>query len=449
MSSLRIYSLLTILIFLASCGMDPVDDREDEILNMELATLLDQQGGSEGMSAFRLPQPEELDKIPQDPLNPLTEAKVKLGKFLYHETGLAVDPRNPVSMYTYSCASCHHAKAGFQASMQQGIGEGGIGFGQKGEERRKNENYIDLQVDVQPLRSPSTLNVAYQTNMLWNGQFGATGVNTGTEHLWTEFTPKETNKLGYEGVEIQAIAGLSVHRQDTDSALINGTVYKQWFDEAFSTIPQDKRYSKEFIGLAIAAYERTLLPTEAPFQRWLAGDKEAMNARQKKGAVLFFSKGNCVSCHKGPALNEMDFFALGMNDMEGNGTIRASSALPANKGRGDFTGEESDNYKFKVPQLYNLKDSPFYGHGGTFNSIREVVQYKNLANPENPKVPLSQLDDEFVPLGLSDEEVDLITEFISEALYDPNLQRFEPTELPSGLCFPNNDPQSKADMNCN
>jgi len=449
MSSLRIYSLLTILIFLASCGMDPVDDREDEILNMELATLLDQQGGSEGMSAFRLPQPEELDKIPQDPLNPLTEAKVKLGKFLYHETGLAVDPRNPVSMYTYSCASCHHAKAGFQASMQQGIAEGGIGFGQKGEERRKNENYIDLQVDVQPLRSPSTLNVAYQTNMLWNGQFGATGVNTGTEHLWTEFTPKETNKLGYEGVEIQAIAGLSVHRQDTDSALINGTVYKQWFDEAFSTIPQDKRYSKEFIGLAIAAYERTLLPTEAPFQRWLAGDKEAMNARQKKGAVLFFSKGNCVSCHKGPALNEMDFFALGMNDMEGNGTIRASSALPANKGRGDFTGEESDNYKFKVPQLYNLKDSPFYGHGGTFNSIREVVQYKNLANPENPKVPLSQLDDEFVPLGLSDEEVDLITEFISEALYDPNLQRFEPTELPSGLCFPNNDPQSKADMNCN
>ncbi len=449
MSSLRIYSLLTILIFLASCGMDPVDDREDEILNMELATLLDQQGGSEGMSAFRLPQSDELDKIPQDPLNPLTEAKVKLGKFLYHETGLAVDPRNPVSMYTYSCASCHHAKAGFQASMQQGIGEGGLGFGQKGEERRKNEDYIDLQVDVQPLRSPSTLNVAFQTNMLWNGQFGATGVNTGTEHLWTEFTPKETNELGYEGVEIQAIAGLSVHRQDTDSALINGTVYKQWFEEAFSTIPQDKRYSKEFIGLAIAAYERTLLPTEAPFQRWLAGDKEAMNARQKKGAVLFFSKGNCVSCHNGPALNEMDFFALGMNDMEGNGTIRASSALPANKGRGDFTGEESDNYKFKVPQLYNLKDSPFYGHGGTFNSIREVVQYKNLANSENPKVPLSQLDDEFVPLGLSDEEVDLITEFISEALYDPNLQRFEPTELPSGLCFPNNDPQSKADMNCN
>ena len=56
------------------------------------------------------------------------------------------------------------------------------------------------------------LNVAYQKVMLWNGQFGATSVNTGTESQWTADTPIETNFLGFEGLETQAIAGLGVHR---------------------------------------------------------------------------------------------------------------------------------------------------------------------------------------------------------------------------------------------
>ncbi|MEO0900401.1 MAG: cytochrome c peroxidase [Bacteroidota bacterium] len=445
----KYFSLILLgAIVLTSCTNDPVADKELAILNIELASILNQKGGEQGLSSFVMPESDELWKIPQDPLNPLTAEKVFLGKFLYHETGLGVVPRKEVGLHTYSCASCHHAKAGFQANMQQGIGEGGTGFGLSGEARTLSNLYQPEEIDVQPLRTPSALNVAFQTNMLWNGQFGATGVNKGTETRWLEGTPIATNHLGYEGVEIQAIAGLGVHRMDCDSTLVNTSSYKAWFDNAFANIPEQNRYTKETAGLAIAAFERTLLATESPFQQWLKGDKESMSNDELKGAILFFGKGNCGSCHKGPALNDMSFYALGMEDMNGGGTYNASSDNSANLGRGSFTGNAADDFKFKVPQLYNLKDSPFYGHGGTFNSIREVVEYKNIAQKENANVPSSQLASGFAPLGLTEQEIGFIIAFLENGLYDPNLARFEPVELPSGMCFPNADVQSKIDMSC-
>ena len=81
-------------------------------------------------------------------------------------------------------------------------------------------------------------------------------------------------------------------------------------------------------------------------------------------------------------------------------------------------------YAFKVPQLYNLVDAEFYGHGASFTRLRDVVQYKNLARPQNPVVPDSLLSERFVPLGLT------------------------PERLPSSQCFPNNDAQSRTDLRC-
>jgi cytochrome c peroxidase len=106
-------------------------------------------------------------------------------------------------------------------------------------------------------------------------------------------------------------------------------------------------------------------------------------------------------------------------------------------------------YKFKVPQLYNLKDSPFYGHGGTLRSIREVITYKNEAVPQKTTVPAAQLAEDFVPLGLTDQEIDALVAFIENALYDPNLDRYVPETLPTGQCFPNADPMSQEDLGCN
>jgi cytochrome c peroxidase len=425
-------------------------------LDTELQTIVVASSKGKGIDAYLLPESNEYSKIPQDPKNLITAEKVELGKLLFHETALGRDPKKDISAKTYSCASCHHVKAGFQACMPQGIGEGGVGFGVQGEKRAKNPLYKDDEIDVQPVRTPSALNIAYQTNILWNGQFGATHLNQNTQSSWTVGTPKEKNNLGFQGTEIQAIAGQDVHHLFISKAFIDEMpAYKEMFKKAFPSMDlSDNLQLKINTGLAIAAYERTLLATEAPFQQWLKGNYNAMTSNQKNGAKLFFGKANCTQCHNGPSLAAMNFYALGMNDLKnGNYGINNVVAITDNKaefkGRGGFTGKAEDMYKFKVPQLYNLINSPFYGHGASFTRIEDIIAYKNTAKPQNAKVPTSQLAAEFKPLNLSTEEMRLLTEFIKNGLTDRNLQRYVPQKLPSGLAFPNNDAQSKKDLGFN
>ena len=253
----------TVFLTFSSCKKDnPIDEAPS--IDQELTETLKGVSKSGGLAFFQLPSADDYNQIPQDPANPLTEAKVELGKFLYHETGIARNPRDIAGLGTYSCASCHFASAGFQAGRHQGIGEGGEGFGFNGESRDKSEAYNVLNVDVQPIRSPTTLNSAYQIAMLWNGQFGAKGINANTEYAWTAGTPKALNHLGFHGVETQAIAGLSVHRQLEDTSDVSDlSNYKALFDAAFPERPVAERYNRVAAGLAIAAYERTLLPNEA------------------------------------------------------------------------------------------------------------------------------------------------------------------------------------------
>jgi len=87
---------------------------------------------------------------------------------------LTINPENKISLENFSCASCHFASAGFQAGRFQGIGKSGMGFGRNGEGRIKGSLYPGSMINVQPIRSPSALNMAYQSAILWNGQFGAT-----------------------------------------------------------------------------------------------------------------------------------------------------------------------------------------------------------------------------------------------------------------------------------
>ncbi|HMQ47811.1 MAG TPA: cytochrome c peroxidase [Saprospiraceae bacterium] len=455
MPSLKITSVffLLVVILLQACISDDdssVPSPEKSELDQQLEQVLVENAPGNGLAHFRFPASEDFNRIPQDPKNWLSAEKVALGRLLFHETGLAIKPKQNAGLGTYSCASCHFASAGFQAGRFQGIGEGGTGFGVNGEGRDADATYSVNDLDVQPIRSPSAMNGAYQEVMLWNGQFGATGMNLGTENAWAPNTPIFNNYLGFQGLETQAIAGLTVHRLDMDTAWLESTGYKALFDAAFPDVPAEERYTKITSGLAIAAYERTLFANEAPFQAWLAGDYDAMSAAEKEGALLFFGKAGCNSCHTGPALNSMAFYALGMKDLFDcdEPTFLTAVDSPADLGRGGFTGRPEDNYKFKVPQLYNLKDSPFFGHGGTFRSVRDVVAYKNAAVAENPDVPAHYLASSFVSLGLTETEIDAITLFLENALYDPNLKRYVPESLPSGNCFPNNDALSRQQLGC-
>ncbi len=440
--------LLGLVTLICSC-QDDEDNQAitDTPLETELRETIVQATGS--LANVTMPESDDYIAIPGDPNNPITDEKVVLGKFLFHETEMALNPKYAVGNGTYSCASCHHVQAGFQSGLKQGIGDGGLGFGIQGEGRIKHPDYATDSLDVQPIRSPTALNVAFQEVMLWNGQFGATGVNSGTEAAWTPGTPKATNELGFQGVETQAIAGLGVHRLNVSPELVQNGPYKSYFDEAFSGIPVNERYTLINAGLAIAAYERTILANEAPFQKFLKGEAHDMSDDELQGGVVFYGKGKCYECHSGPGMNGLSFHALGMSDLTGNDFF-GSVDDATQRGRGGFTGNAADDYKFKTPQLYNLKDLEFFGHGGSFASVRAIIEYKNAAIAENPNVPSNQLAEEFEPLNLTQDEIDQLTLFIENALYDANLTRYVPEATPAGSeCFPNADSQSQQDLGCN
>lgn len=436
-------AFLLAVILLSGCELLARDEAAEIDVRLEEALLAASEASD--LSYYLLPESDDFRSIPQDPANPLTPAKVELGRLLFHDSGLAVDPRRPEQRGTWSCASCHHARAGFQAGVRQGIGEGGVGFGVHGEARLAATDFADEELDVQPIRSPSIMNSAYQEAQLWNGQFGATGVNADTRHRWTPGSPKEVNYLGFEGVETQSIAGLGVHRMGSLSTSILATdpVYRALWDEVFPGVTPNPIQA----GLAIAAYERTVLSNRAPFQRWLRGERKAMKIEEKEGALLFFGKAKCDACHSGPAMNSMTFHALGMADLAGPEVRFDPRDLPKPRGRGLFTLAPEDDYCFKTPQLYNLEDAVFLGHGASFSSVRAVIEYKNRAIPE-VALPADLLSPLFVPLGLTEDEVDALTAFVAGALRDPDLLRYEPSRVPSGSCIPMNDPVSRRDLGC-
>lgn len=405
---------------------------------------------------YLLPDSDDYNNIPQDPLNPLTDAKVKVGKLIYHDPAFATEGV-ALRAKTWSCASCHHARAGFKSGLIQGMGEGGEGFGVKGETRAWHNPDIGTQdADVQPVTSPAVLNVAYQDVMLWNGALGNASngiINVGIDpdRLMTEGTPKEANREGLSGIETQAIAGTGVHRILGFPPELEETDYYQMLLDAFPEFSRDELGKSS--TRAIAAFERTILSNKSPFQMWLRGDEFAMSQKEISGAEVFFGEGGCVACHQGPALSspvgatsDQVFFAVGFDDLDINDII-GEVADGVRLGRGGLTGDPADNYKFKIPQLYNLTDINVFGHGGSFSSVRKVVEYKNAGVAQND-ASTSNLDYRFVPLNLSSSQIDDLVEFLDVSLRDPDLVRYEPTELPSGLCVINNDETSRSELGC-
>jgi len=436
------FFVLTVGIF--SCTTDQLDMSE---IDLRLERALDNVSPSRTSKSFQLPETGDFSQFLQDSNNPMTPEKVALGKLLFFETGLAQDAVKDIGKETYSCGSCHVPQKGFMPGRVQGIADGGIGFGNAGEARSRFHLYEENEMDVQGARPLSLLNVGFMHNTSWSGQFGSGGINEGTEDKW--IGTAEVNNLGYAGLESQNIEGLHLHRMDASEENLRRLGYKAMYDEAFPNIASHERYSFVTTSFAISAYLRTLVPNEAPFQKWLKGDMHAMNELEKEGAILFFGKAGCVNCHQGPGLNNQKFYAIGVSDLHETG--EAFNTGPndiRNFGRGGFTDAAEDLYKFKVPQLYNLKNSPFYFHGSSKNSLRDVVEYFNKGIKENEKVPSQNISGFFHPLDLSFEEVSAVTSFLENSLYDPNLTRYMPEEVLSGNCFPNNDILSRVQMGC-
>lgn len=169
--------------------------------------------------------------------------------------------------------------------------------------------------------------------------------------------------------------------------------------------------------------------------------------------MVFFGAAKCGTCHNGPGLTDGGFHALGMPDMPGIQELDAGldtyglSGSDLALGRGGFTGQEGDKHAFKTPQLYNLKDSPFYGHGGTFYSLESVIQYKVAGDCAKPEAE-SFLSADYQAVELTEKQERDLYFFLADALYDGSLDRYAPGSIPSGNCFPNADPQSSVDLGC-
>ncbi len=438
---------LFLIALVYSCTQDELINPLDARLNQQLRSLA--PNGT--IEDFVLPAADDYAAIPAGRQNPITSDKVALGQQLFYETGLARDARYAEGIGSYSCSSCHVPAAGFTPGRAQGIADGGRGFGYTGEARTQHYAYAENEIDVQGARPLSLLNVAYVTNTTWSGKFGAYHANEGTEEVWGHpDKDTEINHLGLDGLESQNIEGLIIHRMSVDEYVLDTLGYRSMFDAAFADWEVDERYTRKATSFAISAYLRTLLTTEAPWQEYLKGNQAALDDIEKQGALLFYGKAGCYRCHQGPAMSSVSFYALGVNDLDQHPASLATGPDDIrNKGRGGFTGLNEDLYKFKVPGIYNMADAGFYFHGSSKETLREVVEYFNAAEPENDRVPQEQLAPQFHPLHLTEAEVDALTYFLEHSLRDPNLERYVPSQTRSGNCFPNNDSQSRIELGCN
>lgn len=405
------------LLLVISCGQE-VKQVSEISIDTELRNELSRYGG---VKNFVLA--DKIEDFPNDPQNSLSKEKILLGKLLFHETGLALIPKDSNNTGTYSCASCHRSDAGFSSGNLQGVGEGGQGD--------LASRLSFLGSDTQNLKSPTILNIAYQENVLWNGKLGSKKSNLNTEFLWSD-EGSATNSLGFSGVETQAIVGLKVHRlidSNTDletTFLKTNSTYNKLFEKIY-----DSNVNLTNIALSIAAYERSVTASRSPFQDYLKGDLNALSLRQKKGLKLFLGKAKCVSCHSGAALSDGLFHKIGFNDYPEE-IIQGD--FIEKKGRGSFSLESSDDYKMKTPQLYNLKDQHSFGHGGSFLTLRSLLEYKNSAISQNENVIFLDI----YPLNLSVLEMDQLEDFLMNSLYDDNLSRHAPSFIPTNKNFPNN-----------
>jgi cytochrome c peroxidase len=157
--------------------------------------------------------------------------------------------------------------------------------------------------------------------------------------------------------------------------------YRAQFKRVFG----EEGLSPKTIAQAIATYERTIVSGSAPFDRWVAGDENAISEPAKRGFDLFNGKANCAVCHSGWNFTDNSFRDVGMPDKD--------------IGRGEFVPTVSMQQAFKTPTLRDVDRRAPYMHDGSLNSLVAVIDHYDRGGIARPS-----LSDEVRPLGLSEAE---------------------------------------------
>ncbi len=261
---------------------------------------------------------EEIISVRQEPVQPIQPAKVsdpqlvKLGAMLFFE------PRLSKSGFI-SCNSCHNLSRGGSDNLKTSIGD-------KWQEG--------------PINSPTVLNSSLNVAQFWDGraadlkeQAGGPIANPGEMAF--------THELAVE--MLQSVPGYTLE-----------------FRKAFGT----DKINIDMVTDAIAAFEETLVTPNAKFDKWLAGDDDAMTPTELRGWELFKTSG-CVACHNGAA--------LGGNSFQKMGLVEPYHTTAAAEGRSAVTGKDADRFNFKVPTLRNVELTYPYFHDGGADTLVEAV----------------------------------------------------------------------------
>jgi cytochrome c peroxidase len=285
--------------------------------------------------AWDVPSGSRVPRVPED--NPMTRAKVELGRHLFYDTRLSANQ-------TFACATCHVQALAFADDKGRGVGSTG---------------------EVHPRGSMSLTNVGYLPTLTWANP----NVDRLEEQALVPMFGEHPVELGLAGREDELFARL---RSDAR--------YQEMFAETF---PDDADpYSIRRVTQAIAAFERTLISFDAPYDRYRRGDPHAMSAAAKRGEELFHSeKYECFHCHAAPFFTsavdyegkywvEAQFFNTGLYNIGSRG------AYPeANEGIYTFTGAPSDMGRFRPPTLRNIAVTAPYMHDGTIDTLDGVIDH--------------------------------------------------------------------------
>lgn len=273
--------------------------------------------------------------IPFPEENPFTKAKAKLGQVLYF------DPRLSRSNMQ-SCASCHNPSFAWGDGLPKGVGENMHELGR---------------------RSPTILNAAWSEALMWDGRFDTL----------------EEQALG----PIEAAVEMNMPLDELIKKLSEIEGYTPLFAAAFDG---DTEITPDKIAMAIATYERTVISGEAPFDRWIKGQRNAISASAQRGFLLFNNKARCAACHSDWRFTDDSFHDIGLPDDD--------------IGRGaEFPEIVKMQHAFKTPGLRNIDQRAPYMHDGSLATLREVIDHYDRGGVQRPS-----LSGDMQPLGLTENE---------------------------------------------
>ena len=276
--------------------------------------------------------------------NHTTEERVALGRVLFF------DPRLSGSNWI-SCATCHNPAVGWADGLATGLGH---------------------DMTTLSRASPTVLNTAYNKFQFWDGRVRSLEAQA-LEPIVSETEMHQD--MGELVEELKAISG-----------------YQPMFEAAYP----NEDISPSTIGRALAAYERTLLTTDAPFDLWVKGDDSAVSDAAERGFDLFEGKARCSDCHHGFNFQDDGFHNIGL----------PISGEP-DPGRYGVRPIKAVMGAFKTPTLRELKHTAPYMHNGALKDLREVIEHYNEGG-----IPQAGLSPMMQPLGLSEREIDDLIAFL-------------------------------------